>query len=537
MKKKMLQIVDVPGWAIDRLASAIVEHNPQFEWKRIFLHPRDLDANKIDMKPVIEAIEWCDAVDAQYWRVISILLERVPALKNKPIMLTHHNEENLLSRDWKDIAIHIAKTRYSEGKLKDAGYKDVRYIPNSFNPEVFKWNPNWPPTEPAVGYVGRVVDWKGLKEIARACKELGVKLYVMGKGNDQGYYDSIPEADRDNIDWSFFEYPDDRIAEFYQNITCYVCNSSPHREVGPLPLIEAMASGVPVVSTPCGIARDIGIPRENMMIVPFGEYEVLRDSIREILESVTTGNELRQSGWRTIKNFSDSVMARSYLEAFCDLLSGGLKPWVSVIIPATYDRINQVKEILKALEAQTYPNIEAIVVWDGKPGVKIGLQAQLPLRELVTGVDGYNLAHARNLGLTEAYGEVIVFCDSRFAPTPTGISEFVRKLDDYRPEDKVWLFGDKVVKGLPAGKKTFVENWSCVNRQHLINAGMFNERINLYGGMSQELRSRFMSQGFELVFVPEAKANEILKSSSKGFERKQSMIKAKELLNKLNLDK
>jgi hypothetical protein len=37
--------------------------------------------------------------------------------------------------------------------------------------------------------------------------------------------------------------------------------------------------------------------------------------------------------------------------------------------------------------------------------------------------------------------------------------------------------------------------------------------------------------------VPEAKANEILKSSSKGFERKQSMIKAKELLNKLNLDK
>jgi glycosyltransferase involved in cell wall biosynthesis len=538
MKKKILQIVDVQGWAIDRLASAVVKHNTQFEWRRIFLHPRDLESGKIDLKPVIEAIEWCDAVDAQYWRVLSLLFDLVPLIRSKPIALTHHNEENLLSRDWKNVAIHIAKTKYSEGRLQEAGYKDIRYIPNSFDPEVFKWNQEWPPAEPAVGYVGRIVDWKGLKEIARACKELGVKLYAMGKGNDMGYYDSIPEADRDNIDWSFFEYPDDRIAEFYQNITCYVCNSSPHREVGPLPLIEAMASGVPVISTPCGIARDIGKPRENMMIVPFGEYEVLKDSIREILESATTGNELRQAGWRTIKNFSDGVMARAYSDVFYDLLSGSLKPWVSVIIPATYDRVDQVKEILKSLEAQTYPNIEALVVWDGENSSesKMGLQASFPLRELNISESGYNLAQARNLGVTEACGEVIVLCDSRFTPTPTGIAEFVKKLDDYRPEDKVWIFGDKVVKGLPAGKKTFVENWSCISRKHLIDAGMFQERISEYGGMSQELRGRFMSQGFELVYCPEAKANEILKSGSKNLERRQSMIRMKELLFKLGFN-
>jgi glycosyltransferase involved in cell wall biosynthesis len=535
MKKKILQIVDVQGWAIDRLASAIVKHNTQFEWRRIFLHPRDLESGKIDLKPVIEAIEWADAVDAQYWRVLSLLFDLVPIIRSKPIALTHHNEENLLSRDWKNVKIHIAKTKYSESRLLEAGYTNVVYIPNSFDPEVFKWNQEWPPAEPAVGYVGRIVDWKGLKGIARACKELGVKLYAMGKGNDQGYYDSIPEADRDNIDWSFFEYPDERIAEFYQNITCYVCNSGPHREVGPLPLIEAMASGVPVISTPCGTAKDIAKPRDNMLVVPFGEYEVLRDSIQEILESPAFGNELRQSGWRTIKNFSDGVMARSYSNVFYSLLANDSLPLVSVIIPATIDRIEEVKQILSALEIQEYSNIEAIVVWDHNKGQN-GLTASFPLREVGIDREGYNLAMARNIGVTEANGEVIALCDSRFIPEKGGISAFIKKLDDYRPTDKVWLFGDKIVKGLPAGKKTFVENWSCIPRKQLIEAGMFNERISEYGGMSQELRGRFMSQGFELIYCPEAKANEILKSGSRNLERRQSMIRMKELLFKLGFN-
>lgn len=534
MKKKILQILDVKGWAIDRLASAVVRHNPQFEWRRLFLHPRDLEAGNVDLERIRVDIEWCDAVDAQYWRVLSILFDKLPVIRSKPIVLTHHNEENLLHQDWSPVKIHVAKTNYSEKRLTEAGYKDVALIPNSFDPDVFKWNPAWPPAEPAVGYVGRIVDWKGLKPIARACRELGVRLYAMGKGNDQGYYDSIPEEDRENIDWTFFEWPDDRIAEFYQSITCYVCFSKPHREVGPLPLIEAMASGVPVVSTPCGLAKDIGKPRDNMLIVPFEEYDSLKDAIKEILESPSLGNDLRQNGWKTIKNFSDGIMARAYSKVFYRLLQGDEKPLVSVVIPSTYDRAEQVRQILKALDAEDYKNIEALVVWDGKPGEgKIGLQVHFPIRELETGREGYNLAMARNMGVVEAIGELVVLCDSRFSPMPSGISEFVKAMDAYRPEDKVWLYGNKVVKGFEVGRREFVENWSCIRRQQLIDAGMFCERICKYGGMSQELRGRFGAQGFEFAFCQSAKAEEMIKSSSRGAERRRDMIGMKETLYKM----
>lgn len=69
---------------------------------------------------------------------------------------------------------------------------------------------------------------------------------------------------------------------------------------------------------------------------------------------------------------------------------------------------------------------------------------------------------------------------------------------------KAWLFGNK-----GTGKLTFVENFSFIRRDSFIRAGMCNERIDRYGGMSQELRTRFLSQGFDLQYVDNAKATQI----------------------------
>ena len=61
------------------------------------------------------------------------------------------------------------------------------------------------PKERKVGYVGRIVPWKGLKEIARACKELGYKLQVMGRQDKPAYWNEIVLEGSDKvIDYSFF---------------------------------------------------------------------------------------------------------------------------------------------------------------------------------------------------------------------------------------------------------------------------------------------------------------------------------------------
>lgn len=537
MKKKILQICDSPGWAIDRLASAVVERNPQFEWRRIFAHPRALERGELDLGPIREAVVWADAIDAQYWRSLSQLLEKIPELKDKPIALNHHNEKNLFSADWSAVRIHVAETKWSANRLREKGCKDVEYIPVSYDPQQFAFNQAWPPVMPAVGYVGRITAWKGLREVARVCRELGVMLKVMGKMDDADYWRSIPEEDKAIIDWEFFGCPDEDRPEFYKNITVYVGNSGSGRETGPLGLVEALASGVPCVTTPCGIAADIAKPGDNMEVVPFGETEAMKDAIQNLLEDRELANDMRQRGWQTIKNYTDNRRAVDYGKVLYRLLKRGDKPWVSVVIPATYDRTERVKEILARLAEQDYPNLEAVVVWDEErepaQGGQAALQAPFPVREVATGRSGYNLAMARNLGVIEAGGEVLVFCDSRFKPADAGaISAFVDRLGYYKSGDKVWLFGDKGFE-----KRSFVENWSCIPRRDLIDAGMFNERINEYGGMSQELRSRFIAQGFALEICPEARAEEICKSPSRSSERRGSIIRMKEVLHKLGFER
>ena len=106
---------------------------------------------------------------------------------------------------------------------------------------------------------------------------------------------------------------------------------------------------------------------------------------------------------------------------------------------------------------------------------------------------------------------------------PDAVTEFAKHSAKH-----TWLWGakDGVVKG-------FVENFASVRRQDLINGGMFNERMQWYGGMTQEIRSRFdQGRGFEFILTETAKAKGIGRSGSKK-SRREDIIKAKLIVNKL----
>ena len=79
-------------------------------------------------------------------------------------------------------------------------------------------------------------DGKGLSLIGAACTSMGWTLRV---------------ADIADASVPFEEMPD-----WYSGIDCYVCASE--HEGTPNPVLEALACGVPVVSTDVGIAREAG---------------------------------------------------------------------------------------------------------------------------------------------------------------------------------------------------------------------------------------------------------------------------------------
>jgi len=519
---KILQIADSP-WSIGKLCDGIRRYNTHIEWEYIFVPPRDIDAN---IEKVKRLAKECDMIDFQYWNVAWQLVEKIPELKSIPKILTHHNQKNILSKDWSGFDALTCKTDYSYNKLNEKYPGKIFKIENCPDFDYFKWVENYPPEEPAVGYCGRICAWKGLKEIARACYELGYPLYFMGRQDKVDYWNEIPDEYKDIIRWDFMDVKDDERLEFYQNISIYVGNSREGRESGTLPFLEAMACGVPVVTTANGMAMDIVKHEESALIVNFEDYEDLKANIKRAMEDKELRMKLRKNGWNVVKNFTYERMARQYSAVYNHVLHPDM-PLASVIIPATYDRVESVQKIVDSLNEQTYGNIEIIVVWDEKENKEEGLQSNVTLKSVRTESDGYNLAMARNMGIIESEGEVVIFCDSRLNPEQEAVTEFVKAV--LGTKDKKWFFGDK-----GSQKKSFVENFSAIRREYIIKAGMFNERVNRYGGMSQELRNRFQWQGFTLEYLDSAKSQE-LRSSKLTVERREDIRQMKNLMNRLNL--
>lgn len=333
------------------------------------------------------------------------------------------------------------------------------------------------------------------------------------------------------MDLTFFNCADEDRPQGYEDMTVFICNSGPNHESGPLPLLEAMITGVPVITTPCGIAKDIIEDQENGLIVQFNDYDGLKSQMRRLIEDEDMQKKLRDNGWKTAKSFDRRRMALEFGRLYHRIYSD--KPLVSVIVPYTTKdgRNDNIGELIERIAASTYENLEIICVQDDDYDLARYAEywpaVNHPVKVLKTGNTGYGLAQARNMAVVEANGKILVFIDSRLRPETDAIDKLANKL--MSKGEKHWVFGEK-----GGHKATFVENFSAIYRDDFIKAGMCNERIDEYGGMSQELRERFTAQGFEFVYEPEAKA-ETIKKSSMTKERRQSIINMKLKLWRMGL--
>lgn len=533
----ILVVCDVPNWAIGHLAEIYVQGNPQYNFRQLYIHPKEVAEHVAEFR---DSLPWADIVIMEYWNTARQLAEAVPEMKDKKCILMHHNQKDLLGADWNFYSLILSHTKKADSVLRQAGYQKTAIIPYGIEFSDFPYLEKYPANdEKLIGYAGRVVPWKNLKEVAAAAFDLGHQLLFMGKPDKVDYWNSIPQEHKDNMDMSFARAGDNDRQEFYRALSVFVNFPSDGREEGTLPLLEAMACGIPVVTTAAGTAADIIVNEKNGLLVPFGDYQALKAAIARVLNEPGLAERLRKAAWDTIRQMTPVRMARRYSQAIHQVYSP--EPLVSVILPVHDAR--GLKQLIECCDKLDWPHKEIVVCDDSgsatevyNPVREIKSSLSSPLKHLRTDKQplqfGYNLAQARNLGIIEAEGEYLLFCDSRLLPEPDSIKVFMAEIQGNSETEKLWLFGDKD----NAGKDTFVENFSFVRRQDLIDAGMFNERINQYGGMSQEVRERCMRQGFTLGFIPEAKAT-VTRGSHMNQDKRYSVVAMKDLLWKLNLYK
>jgi glycosyltransferase involved in cell wall biosynthesis len=103
------------------------------------------------------------------------------------------------------------------------------------------------------------------------------------------------------------------------------------------------------------------------------------------------------------------------------------RPLVSVIVP-NHNYARTLGLCLTALEQQTYPNIEVIVVDDRSTDDSVEVARRHGVRVVVTDVN-IGAPAARNLGVRHAHGEVLFFLDSDLALAPDTVGNAVRLLE------------------------------------------------------------------------------------------------------------
>lgn len=108
------------------------------------------------------------------------------------------------------------------------------------------------------------------------------------------------------------------------------------------------------------------------------------------------------------------------------------EPRFSVIVPV-YNRIDEVRDLVQSLEAQSVKNFELVVVEDG---------SSMPCRDVVEGASGIDASYyykpnegrsiARNYGMEKARGDYFVFFDSDCVIPPDYFEKLEKALDaDY----------------------------------------------------------------------------------------------------------
>lgn len=201
------------------------------------------------------------------------------------------NSKSTAERLWEWLEVETAGVVY-------AGVDTER-----FNPEV---SPAFDAGEDvAILYVGRLDEGKGLKELVDAHAALADRttMYLVGGGTLE---DQLRERAKQQGTAGAVEFvgrvPNEEIPGYYTAADVF-CLPSHHESFG-IVNIEAMACGVPVVTTRIDAIKEYATDEENAILVDIGDSDALQSALERLVDSKQLRERLGGVGQRTAKRFS-----------------------------------------------------------------------------------------------------------------------------------------------------------------------------------------------------------------------------------------
>lgn len=525
---KVTLIADKEKTAIHRLCEYTKKSLPQHEFRIVCFHPKRPSQQQIE--EVEAAIRWCDLVDFRYWKSADVIRGLTDV--KKPMLLTHYNPYDITKKSWADYKINVVVNAEQAQLMRGQSYR----IPLPVDLEYWKFNQDFSEDrmKVAIMVANRIEAKKGVLPVAEATHAAGMKLILVGRPSDPEYLQRVLALP--NVE--FHEgISDDHLRQLYNRAGIHVCNSVDGFESGTMPILESMSIGVPVLTRRVGHVPDLANGKN--MVVRRGLPENVTELV-EILKQMQGDLEwmkrMRNDAWYTVKSRCLETYGRKYSQLYWKAMLK--KPLVSVVIP-TFNRVEVLAKNIGHLAAQEWEHFEVIVCDDGSTDATREfvrqaaqeLSSRMTIKYISTALYSFNpnaetikelfpktygIAHARNMGILQAEGQYLLFIDDRLAADPKAIAAFMEHAGE-----KNWQWGIK-----DTARKGFVENFSFISRQAIINIGGFSDMITQYGGMTQEVRKRAEINGISFNICVDAQAASLVKSGSR-WRKLQDIAKSK----------
>lgn len=127
---------------------------------------------------------------------------------------------------------------------------------------------------------------------------------------------NIQESLEENqISYTYTGFSDIETAfNMYGKIDCYIITSDV--EGGPFSILEAMASGVPVISTPVGLSIELIKDKINGLLIPKGDPESLAQAICTLSEDKKLYKKIVANAHETVSMYSWKIINTEYLNLY-----------------------------------------------------------------------------------------------------------------------------------------------------------------------------------------------------------------------------
>lgn len=331
-KQKIALVVDSDNWAFANIARNVSKNIKKYDFKIIPI--TYLDNNLV--KVYIEADD-CDLIHF-FWRENIIGLDeenfewyiRNLALTKQEFIEKFVANKKITSCVYDHLfseGKEIEKTKKIFSKCKNY-YVSSKILLDIYNGLDLKYKPKYVITDGVdledfypinidrfknihkrtvkIGWVGNsawkndLEDFKGVNTILKpAIKEL----------KEEGYDIEEYFADR-----QVRMIPHDKMVEYYSNVDILICTSK--CEGTPNPVLEAMACGVPVISTRVGIVPEALGKKQSEFILKERSKECLKENIKKLICDSQNFSNLSQENLEKIKKWTWEGVSKKFEKFF-----------------------------------------------------------------------------------------------------------------------------------------------------------------------------------------------------------------------------